>query len=81
MSSVQVAIDAAGGQAALARMIGIKRVSVHQWKTRGVIPAERVLAVEQATGVPRHVLRPDLYPREIMPAKNKNNNQRRPKFA
>jgi TorA maturation chaperone TorD len=52
------AIDAAGGVAELARRIGIAQPSVSNWNR---VPAERVLAVEVATGVSRQVLRPDLY--------------------
>jgi TorA maturation chaperone TorD len=52
------AIRAAGGVGALARKIGISQPSVSNWAR---IPAERVLAVEAATGVDRSVLRPDLY--------------------
>jgi TorA maturation chaperone TorD len=52
------AIDAAGGIAQLARKIGISQPSVSNW-TR--VPAQRVVAVEAVTGVPRNDLRPDLY--------------------
>jgi len=52
------AIRAAGGVGALARKIGIAQPSVSNWSR---IPAERVIAVEDATGVHRTVLRPDLY--------------------
>jgi TorA maturation chaperone TorD len=52
------AIRVAGGVGALARKIGISQPSVSNWAR---IPAERVLAVEAATGVSRGVLRPDLY--------------------
>ena len=52
------AIRAAGGVGALARKIGISQPSVSNWAR---IPAERVVAVEAATGVDRSVLRPDLY--------------------
>ncbi len=52
------AIRAAGGVGALARKIGIAQPSVSNWAR---IPAERVVAVEAATGVDRSVLRPDLY--------------------
>ena len=52
------AVRAAGGVTELARRIGISQPSVSNW-TR--VPAERVLAVEAATGVSRDVLRPDLY--------------------
>jgi TorA maturation chaperone TorD len=52
------AIRAVGGVSELARLIGISQPSVSNW-TR--VPAERVIAVEAATGVDRGVLRPDLY--------------------
>jgi TorA maturation chaperone TorD len=52
------AIRAAGGFHELARRIGISQPSVSNW-TR--VPAERVASVEAVTGVPRAVLRPDLY--------------------
>lgn len=31
---------------------------------RRKVPALRVLSIEKATGIPRHTLRPDLYPEE-----------------
>jgi TorA maturation chaperone TorD len=52
------AIRAAGGIGALARRLGISQPSVSNWQR---IPAERVIAVEALTGVPRASLRPDLY--------------------
>jgi TorA maturation chaperone TorD len=52
------AIRAVGSVSELARQIGISQPSVSNW-TR--VPAERVIAVEAATGVDRTVLRPDLY--------------------
>jgi TorA maturation chaperone TorD len=52
------AIRAIGGVSELARKIGIAQPSVSNW-TR--VPAERVVAVEEATGVSRITLRPDLY--------------------
>jgi DNA-binding transcriptional regulator YdaS (Cro superfamily) len=48
-----------GGMAELARRLGTTRQAVWQWRR---IPAERVLDIERATRVPRHELRPDLYP-------------------
>lgn len=56
---LEAAIRAAGGVGALARALGISQPSVSNWSR---IPAERVLAVESLTGVPRTALRPDLYP-------------------
>ena len=55
---ITAAIEAAGGVGALARRLGIAQPSVSNWSR---VPAERVIAVEAATGVHRTVLRPDLY--------------------
>lgn len=55
---LSAAIQAAGGVSELARRIGISQPSVSNWDK---VPAERVLAVEAATGVERVRLRPDLY--------------------
>ena len=48
-------------QAQLAEELGVKSPAICKWERRRV-PAERVIDVEQVTGVPRHELRPDLYP-------------------
>lgn len=52
-------------QADLAARLGVQPPAVCKWE-RGRIPAERVLDVERVTGIPRHELRPDLYPPEPM---------------
>jgi TorA maturation chaperone TorD len=57
------AIDAAGGVAALARVLGVSQPAVSAWEK---VPAERVLAVEAASGVSRQILRPDLYPSDTV---------------
>lgn len=46
----------------LASRLGISYQAVQRWFVRGRVPAERVLAIEAATGVSRHELRPDIYP-------------------
>ena len=48
--------------AELARRLEVQPMLVSNWKKRGVIPAERVLSIEEVTGVSRHDLRPDIYP-------------------
>lgn len=58
-AGLEAAIRACGGVSGLARRLGISQPSVSHWQR---VPAERVLMVEQASGVPRAVLRPDLYP-------------------
>mgnify|MGYP003611371459 CR=1 FL=1 len=45
----------------LALMLGVKHPTIHTWLKFGRVPAERVLAVEAATGVSRYELRPDVY--------------------
>lgn len=57
-AGLERAIDVAGGVVQLARKIGIAQPSVSNWNR---VPAQRVIAVEGATGVSRKVLRPDLY--------------------
>lgn len=61
--SLSRAIAAVGSQQALAQALGITQQALSQWKLRRV-PAERVLDVERITGIPRHDLRPDIYPSE-----------------
>jgi DNA-binding transcriptional regulator YdaS (Cro superfamily) len=63
MDGLQQAIDAAGGAAALARQLGITVQAISQWRQ---VPAERVVAVSRATRVPVTLLRPDLYPHDLV---------------
>lgn len=57
---VRLAIKAVGGRQALADLLGISYQAVQQWTK---IPAERVVEIEEKTGVDRTKLRPDLYRR------------------
>ncbi|MBX9754786.1 MAG: helix-turn-helix domain-containing protein [Pseudomonadaceae bacterium] len=52
----------AGGQTALARALGCTPQAVQRMCASGRVSAERVLAIEKLTKVPRYELRPDLYP-------------------
>ena len=64
-SPLERAIKIAGGQAALGRACGVSQGHVWWWLRKSKrVPAEAVLAVEAATGgaVPRHEIRPDIYP-------------------
>lgn len=60
------AVKLSGGQAEFARLIGITAQAVSQWDE---VPPLRVLEVERVSGVSRHELRPDLYPREVSEAR------------
>jgi DNA-binding transcriptional regulator YdaS (Cro superfamily) len=63
-SHIARAVSIVGGQSALARLVGRTQANVSQWVIKGRVPAEMVLAIEQATKyqVTRHQLRPDIYP-------------------
>lgn len=52
-----------------AKHIGVNKTTLLRWEDGTVqIPAGRVIAVEQATGIPRHLLRPDLAAIFVEPA-------------
>lgn len=68
-SPLAEAVRHCGSQSAFARLIGRGQASVHEWLKSGKpLPAQHVLTVEAATGVSRHDLRPDIYPRDPAPA-------------
>ena len=65
-STLEQAVKAAGNKNRLAKLLGVSRQAIQKWSA-GKPPAERVLAIEAATGVRREILRPDLYPPEDRP--------------
>jgi len=58
MTALEQAIKKAGGVTKLAKQINYSRAAIYLWSR---VPAELVVQVEQASGVPREKLRPDLY--------------------
>jgi DNA-binding transcriptional regulator YdaS (Cro superfamily) len=64
MKILKIAVDAAGGQAALAAAIGVKQQHVWNWLNRegARVPAEHCPAIERATqgAVRCEDLRPDV---------------------
>lgn len=59
---IQKAIDAAGGQGALARLLRVHPALVSQWRTgRRPVAAHHILSIEAITLVSRHELRPDIF--------------------
>jgi DNA-binding transcriptional regulator YdaS (Cro superfamily) len=55
---LRLAIEAAGGERALARLLGISHAAIWGWRR---VPAKRIIQIEAATVVPRERLRPELY--------------------
>lgn len=59
---VERVINALGGLTKTATSLGIDNPSViANWRTRGRVPADKVLEVEAATGISRHELRADIF--------------------
>ena len=58
---IKDALERGGGISVIARTMGLSDEAVRLWRARGKVPAERVVELEQLTGVPREQLRPDLY--------------------
>lgn len=52
-------IEAVGTQEELAQKLRVTKQAVSQWQK---VPPIRVLEVEKISGIPRHIIRPDLYP-------------------
>jgi len=61
------AVRAAGSQSAFGRLVGKRQSTVREWLMTDRLPAEHVLAIEAATGVPKERLRPDIYPVDDLP--------------
>ncbi len=57
-AALNLAIEACGSAAKLAERLSIKRQAVYQWEQ---VPLDRVVDVERITGVPRELLRPDIF--------------------
>lgn len=51
-----------GLSARLAQELGLSRAAISLWKQ---VPAERLPEVERITGIPRHLLRPDICPAPV----------------
>ena len=64
-AALRRAVNAAGGQSALARVVGGKVKQAHVWNWLNApgakVPAEFCITIEAATRVSRHDLRPDVF--------------------
>jgi DNA-binding transcriptional regulator YdaS (Cro superfamily) len=58
MENLKQYLEERGRLTALANAIGVTPSAIAQWKR---VPAERTRDVSRATGIPKHVLRPDLF--------------------
>lgn len=63
LEALERAVAKAGGQNQFARLHNVRQSRVWYWLHKmKYLPGEFVLKTEAATGEPRHLLRPDLYP-------------------
>jgi DNA-binding transcriptional regulator YdaS (Cro superfamily) len=59
--ALREAVRRLGGLRAAGRALGINYQAIQHWDR---VPPVRVLEIERLTGVSRHELRPDIYPKE-----------------
>lgn len=52
----------------LARKLNINKSTISHWNAAKRVPAERVLEIERAVGIPRSEIRPDIYPPQLSPS-------------
>jgi DNA-binding transcriptional regulator YdaS (Cro superfamily) len=62
--ALKQAVSVCGSSKLLGQAINVTPERVRMWLHRDNLPAEYVIAIERATGVSRHELRPDIYPKE-----------------
>ena len=67
VEAMQSAVKAVGTQTALAKILQCTPQNVQRMCATGKVTAKHVLKIEAATGVPRFLLNPDLYPDERLP--------------
>lgn len=64
---IMIAVQRAGSRAGLARALGVSDTAVKKWELAWeagnirAVPAHRAVEIEQATGLPRYLFRPDLW--------------------
>lgn len=71
VQALRASVDAAGGQSALARKVGVSQPTLWGWLNGARISAEQAINLERAAGIPCHVSRPDIFladpTREVRP--------------
>jgi len=64
LEALQSAVDACGSQNEFARKIGVSQPTVWKWlQTTKRVGDAYVVKVAELSGIPPHILRPDLYPK------------------
>ena len=56
------AIKIIGGQVRTGKKCKVSQPTVSGWVARGYSPTGQVLTLQKESGIPRHRLRPDIYP-------------------
>jgi hypothetical protein len=60
-TGIELAVESAGGQAALARHLGLTKAYIHKMLRSGVVPAVQCQHIHGLTGVPLILLNPAIY--------------------
>jgi len=61
LQGLEKALTASGGTTALTRALGCSKSVVGNWRRAGGIPVAKAPDVSRVTGLPLHVLRPDVF--------------------
>jgi DNA-binding transcriptional regulator YdaS (Cro superfamily) len=65
LPAIRLAVAVAGSRKLLGSAIGASHQTIGNWVKRGYCSSGAVIAIEKATGISRHDLRPDLYPQDV----------------
>lgn len=67
VTGLAAAKKAAGNAKKLAALLGLTPAAITKWGSE--VPLKRLVEVEAATGIPRYILRPDLFAPQSAPDK------------
>lgn len=72
-ASLSRAIESLGSQAKLGAAVKVQQQTVGKWVKKGYVPNGKgqVVAVSEASGIPREHLRPDLYEVTAVPKRKR----------
>jgi DNA-binding transcriptional regulator YdaS (Cro superfamily) len=77
-NGLRTAIETVGGVRGLANLLGLNPQSIYRWRR---VPAKWIVQIEEFTGVPREVLRPEFYQGWKRPRRRRSFSRRRKQYS